>query len=90
MGRRKKTNSDVLVETKPPQENDPVEVMDLPKSKTYVVVREGYRVSDKEYETSDDPECIAEAEFWQNVSKKHSYNEKIEIVPYNSEKHRIF
>jgi hypothetical protein len=57
---------------------------------TYVVVRDGFRVSDKEYETIDDPYAVVEKEFWTMVSNKHSYGEPVEIVPYESKKHRIW
>jgi hypothetical protein len=36
----------------------------------YVVVREGYRVSDVEYDDPNDPTCISEVQFWKRVVKK--------------------
>lgn len=60
------------------------------KPTTYVVVREGYRVSDKEYELQDDPAAIAEKEFWTTVANKHSYGEPVLIVQYDSKKHRVW
>ena len=57
---------------------------------TYVVVRDGYRVSDREYLTSNDPVAITEQKFWNKVAKNHSYGEKVEIVPYDSRAHRVW
>ena len=56
----------------------------------YVVVRDGHRVSDKEYDTPTDPLCLAEIKFWSGVSKNRSYGEKVEAVLYDSKKHRVF
>ena len=60
------------------------------KSIAYVVVREGYRVSDREYETPNDSAAISEQEFWTRVANKHSYGEPISIVQYDSRKHRVW
>ena len=60
------------------------------KPSTYVVVRDGLRVSDREYETIDDPYAILEKDFWTLISNKHSYGEPVEIVLYESKKHRIW
>ena len=56
----------------------------------YVVVREGFRVSDREYSSPDDPAAEAEADFWHRVAQKHSYGEPVQIVQYESKKHRIW
>jgi len=56
----------------------------------FVVVREGYRVSDKEYETQDDPTAVAEQEFWTRIAKKFSYGEPVQIVQFESKKHRVW
>jgi len=56
----------------------------------YVVVREGFRVSDREYLTPDDPDAIAEMEFWSRIANNHSYGELVDIVQYESKKHRIW
>lgn len=56
----------------------------------YVVVRDGYRVSDKDYESPNDPLCLAEAEFWTRVSVNHSYGEKVKITIYDSKEHRVW
>ncbi len=59
-------------------------------SNRYVVVREGYRVSAKEYETPDDPACVSEIEFWDRVAQNHSYGERVEAVLYDSKRHRVW
>lgn len=56
----------------------------------YVVVREGYRVSDRDYETPLDPVCVAEVDFWTRVAQNHSYGEKVEAVEYDSKRHRVW
>jgi hypothetical protein len=60
------------------------------KPVVYVVVREGFRVSDKEYSDSTDPVAVSEKEFWTTVAKKHSYGEPVEIVQYDAKKHRVW
>ena len=56
----------------------------------YVVVRDGHRVSDREYNSPTDPLCVAEIKFWSGVSKGRSYGEKVEAVQYDSKKHRVW
>lgn len=56
----------------------------------YVVVRDGHRVSDKEYDSPTDPGCLVEISFWKGVSKSRSYGEKVEAVPYDAKKHRVW
>ena len=56
----------------------------------YVVVRDGHRVSDKEYELPTDAKCLAEIQFWSGVSKRQSHGEKVEAVPYDSKRHRVW
>jgi hypothetical protein len=56
----------------------------------YVVVREGHRVSDKEYAEPTDPSCVAEVQFWTKVARNHSYGEKVEVVQYDSKEHRVW
>ena len=58
--------------------------------KTYVVVRDGYRVSNKEYLTPDDATALAECSFWTLVSNKHSWGERTEIVEYDPRRHRVW
>jgi hypothetical protein len=58
---------------------------------TYVVVRDGYRVSDLEYSTPDGGgNATVEKEFWTRVAKKHSHGEPVEIVQYDPKKHRVW
>ena len=57
---------------------------------SYVVVRDGYRVSEREYLEKDDPNALDEKEFWTKVSKHHSWGEKVEIVQYDPRKHRVW
>ena len=56
----------------------------------YVVVRDGFRVEEKEYDSPDDPVAIATVEFWTKVSRNHSWGEKVEIAQYDPRKHRIW
>jgi hypothetical protein len=57
---------------------------------TYVVVRDGFRVEDREYETPDDPAAVDTKDFWTRVSKNFSWGEKVDIVQYESKKHRVW
>jgi len=72
-----------------PIENSVVENTDA-KPVTFVVVRDGYRVSDKVYSTQDDTAALAEYAFWKKVATKHSYGEPVAIVPFDSKKHRVW
>jgi hypothetical protein len=56
----------------------------------FVVIRDGHRVSDREYDSAADPACVAEIAFWSKISKSSSHGEKVEAVPYDSKKHRVF
>jgi len=56
----------------------------------YVVVRDGHRVSDMEYDSPTDSFCLAEIKFWSGVSEGRSYGEKVEAVQYDSKKHRVW
>jgi hypothetical protein len=61
-----------------------------PKPIMFVVVRDGLRVSDKEYIMAEDPAAIHERDFWKTIATKHSYGEPVEIVKYDSKKHRVW
>jgi len=77
---------DVLVEQEEKQLSwSPGEV--IPR---YVVTRGGLRVSDKDYSKVDEPRAVSEKEFWQKVVKRWPDGTKIEIVPYDKKKHRIW
>lgn len=56
----------------------------------FVVVREGYRVSDAEYASVGDSAAIAERDFWSRVAKKYSYGELVAIIQYDSKRHRVW
>jgi hypothetical protein len=56
----------------------------------YVVVRDGHRVSDRDFLTSSDEAAIAELNFWKRVSNRFPDGTKIEIVPFNKKIHRIY
>ena len=60
------------------------------KPTTFVVVRDGYRVSDKVYSSDDDIAALAEYAFWKKVATNHSYGEPVAIVPFDSKKHRVW
>jgi hypothetical protein len=59
-------------------------------SPTYVVVRNGVRVSDRDYSNPGDTRAIAEKEFWQRVVTRYPDGTRIEIVPFDKKKHRIW
>ncbi len=56
----------------------------------YVVVRDGHRVSDKEYDLPTDAKCLAEIKFWTAIATRQSYGEAVEAVPYDSKRHRVW
>jgi hypothetical protein len=56
----------------------------------FVVTREGLRVSDKDYQTINDPAAIAERDYWQKIANKWSYGERCAVVQYDSKRHRIW
>jgi hypothetical protein len=56
----------------------------------YVVIRDNYRVSDREYEAFDDPNAINELQFWTRVANNHSYKEPVKIAVYDPKKHRVW
>lgn len=60
------------------------------KTESFVVVRDGHRVSDKEYISPTDPNCLAEISFWEKISNNSSYGERVEAVAYETKKHRVW
>ena len=56
----------------------------------YVVVRNGHRVSDHEYDDPSDLKCLNEIKFWSRVSNNSSFGEKVEAVPYDPKRHRVW
>lgn len=57
------------------------------KQTKYVVTRDGYRVSDIEYQNRED--ASNEYIFWNNVVKKWPDGTKIDIVELDRRKHRV-
>lgn len=57
---------------------------------TFVVVRDGFRVSDKEYVSATDPFALNERNFWKRVATNHSHGEPVTIVQYDSKQHRVW
>jgi len=56
----------------------------------YVVLRAGFRVSDREYSDPNDPACQSELEFWSKVERYHSYGAPVVTVQYDPKKHRVW
>jgi hypothetical protein len=89
MTRKKKTEvkSDAVpTPTKAPvaseeQSNEPAK---------YVVVRNGFRVSEAEYDTATDSTAISERDYWAKVATTSRDGSKVEIVPFNKKFHRIW
>jgi hypothetical protein len=87
MGKPKAVKSEVV----PVIETKRVDIdSDHKRAPSYVVVRDGFRVSDREYETQEDPYAVVEKAYWEKIANTHSHGEKVEIVQYDSKKHRIW
>jgi len=56
----------------------------------FVVTRGGFRVSDREYDSSNDVAAISERDFWLRVIGSHPDGTKVEIVQFDKKKHRIW
>lgn len=56
----------------------------------YVVIRDGYRVSDKEYDSPEDIEARQELEFWKLVETNHSWGAPVKIVLFDNKLHRVW
>ena len=56
----------------------------------YVVIRDGLRVSDKDYSKPDDPKAISERDFWKKVITRWPDGTRVEIVKYDKKKHRVW
>ena len=87
MGKQTKTEQNQVAPVSQPVTN---EIINETKQVMYVVVREGYRVSDREYQSPTDESAIAEQEYWNHIAKTYSWGEPVEIVQYESKKHRIW
>ncbi len=57
---------------------------------TFVVTRGGCRVSEREYNSPDDPWAVNEKDFWLRVVSRYPDGTKVEIVPFDKKKHRIW
>jgi len=57
---------------------------------TFVVTRGGCRVSDREYNSSDDYWAVGERDFWKRVVDKYPDGTRVEIVQFDKKKHRIW
>ena len=56
----------------------------------YVVVRDGFRVSDATYTNAHDENALSEINFWKKVSDRCKDGTKVEIVPSDKKKHKIW
>lgn len=56
----------------------------------FVVTRGGVRVSDFDYSSANDPKAVEEKNFWQRVVSKFPDGTRVEIVPFDKKKHRIW
>lgn len=87
MGRQKKET--VEAASVAPQVKPENQEQDEKKSR-FVVIRDGYRVSDKEYESPDDVEAIQEFNFWKLVETNHSWGAPVKIVQFDNKLHRVW
>lgn len=60
------------------------------KSNKYVVVRDGRRVSDREYDRKDDPEAVREMRFWERSASRFPDGTKVSISEYDAKLHRTW
>lgn len=58
------------------------------KSKKYVVIRDGHRVSDVEYINLSD--ASTECAFWNRLVRTWDHSSKVEILEKDDRLHRIF
>lgn len=59
------------------------------KEQKYIVIRNGYRVSENVYDSPDHPEAISELEFWKRVASRTPHvKEDIRIVVYDEKKYK--
>lgn len=57
---------------------------------SYVVTRNGIRVSDKEYLDTNNETIQNELSFWKRVVSNYPDGSKVEIVQFDKKKHRIW
>jgi len=94
MANKKRTNQTQL-DAVPTPEVSSIETVEqdwVPSESSlrYVVTRGGLRVSDREYPSVNEPNALAEKEFWQKIVSRWPDGTKIEIVQYDKKKHRIW
>lgn len=88
---RNQKNKDVSPESVPtPVETSVVSKEPSAEPTLYVVVRDGFRVSDTTYMVADDPYAVAEHAFWKRVSDKSKDGTKVEVVVFDKKKHRVW
>ena len=87
-----KQNKMVLQEEVPTldETNVVIEEQNVETTPTFVVTRAGLRVSDVEYTSENDPSAISERDFWKRVATKSKDGTKVEIVPFDKKKHRVW
>lgn len=66
------------------------EEQNVESNSIFVVTRGGIRVSENEYSSIDSVKAIEEKNFWQKIINKFPDGSKIEIVPFDKKKHRIW
>lgn len=57
---------------------------------TFVVTRGGLRVSDIEYTSANDPVALTEANFWKSIVNRFPDGTRVEIVPFDKKRHRVW
>ena len=87
MGKRKKIDENLVTPEHQSVTDEKTSEANPPK---YVVVRDGFRVSDREYDDPSNLACVNELKFWSKVEKNHSYGASVKTVVYDPKKHRTW
>lgn len=90
MTKTKQNEMDKLEEVLTSIKSDVVYEEQKVNTPTFVVIRNGCRVSEHEYNSENDPYAIAEKNFWQKIVNRYPDGTKIEIVQFDKKKHKIF
>lgn len=91
MARNKQNKRAKTDEVPNPTEGDVVaEGQRVETVSTFVVTRGGCRVSENEYDSAEAPKAIEEKNFWQRIVSKYPDGTRVEIVPFDKKKHRIW
>ena len=64
-----------------PDSQSTVNITPESNSLKYVVVRDGHRVSDNEYDAPTDMKCLEEIQFWLKVAQHKSHGEIVKAIP---------